>query len=198
MTGRGVRIILRIVWLLVGAALVAFIGYGLYYFVIDDTDPDYPSVVDRMVGAVSVIAVIVLVVLFLAVLRRRLSERQSPPVLRRPDMSGLMVVTTQSIEDWRVVRTLGPVIGNTIRANHVGSDLMARLRSLVGGEVHEYTKLRDECRELALHRMMEHAEQLGANAVLNVRFSMSMNMSIGGAAEMLAYGTAVVVERDTP
>ena len=198
MTGRGFRIILRIVWLLVGAALVAFIGFGIYYFIIDDTDPDYPSVVDRMAAAVSVIAAIVVVVLFLTVLRRRLSERQSPPVLRRPDMSDLMVVTTQSINDWRVVRTLGPVIGNTIRASHVGSDLMARLRSIVGGEVHEYTKLRDECRELALHRMMEHAEQLGANAVLNVRFSMSMTMGIGGAAEMLAYGTAVVVEPETP
>ena len=198
MKGRRVRITLRIGCLLVGAGLLAFIGYGLYYFIIDDTDPDYPSVVDRMVAAGPVIAAIVLVVLFLAVLRRQLAERQSRPVLTRPDMSDLIVVTTQSITDRRVVRTLGPVIGNTIRASHVGGDLMAKLRSIIGGEVHEYTKLRDECRELALHRMMEHAEQLGANAVLNVRFTMSIDMRIGGAAEMLAYGTAVVVEPETP
>ena len=112
-------------------------------------------------------------------------------------MSDLIVVTTQSIDDWRVVRTLGPVIGTTFRASHVGNDLMARLRSLVGGEVYEYTRLRNECRDVALRRMMEQAEQLGANAVLNVRFNMSMEMGIGGAAEMLAYGTAVVVEPET-
>ncbi len=107
-------------------------------------------------------------------------------------MSDVIVVTTPSIANRRVVRTLGLVRGSTIRARHVGKDVMAGLRSIVGGEIHEYGKLLGESREQALDRMIEHAEQLGANAVLNVRFATSVVM--GGAAEMLAYGTAVVVE----
>jgi len=90
------------------------------------------------------------------------------------------------------VRTLGLVSGNTIRARHVGKDIMAGLRNLVGGEVIEYGKLLSESREQALDRMKAKAEKLGANAVISLQFQTSVIM--GGAAEMMAYGTAVVIE----
>ena len=90
------------------------------------------------------------------------------------------------------MRTLGLVRGNTIRARHIGRDIMAGLRNIVGGEVSEYTKLLAESREQALDRMVEEARSLGANAITDVRFTTSMVMH--GAAELLAYGTAVVVE----
>lgn len=106
----------------------------------------------------------------------------------------MIVSTTESVEGHRVVRTLGLVRGNTIRARHVGRDIMAWFRSLVGGEVAEYTKLLGESREQALDRMVDEARELGANAVIMTRFSTSMVM--GGTAELLAYGTAVVVEQE--
>lgn len=104
----------------------------------------------------------------------------------------MIVTTTPEIAGQRVVRTLGLVRGNTIRTRHVGRDIMAALRNLVGGEVAEYTKLFGEAREQALDRMVEEAEGLGANAVLMIRFSTAEVMS--GAAELMVYGTAVVVE----
>lgn len=104
----------------------------------------------------------------------------------------MIVVNTEFVVGKRVVRTLGLVKGNTIRARHLGRDITAALRNLVGGEVSEYTKLFGEAREQALDRMVADARDLGANAVLNVRFSTSQVMS--GAAELMAYGTAVVVE----
>lgn len=104
----------------------------------------------------------------------------------------MIVTTTGAISGKRIVRTLGIVRGNTIRARHVGRDIMAGLRTIVGGEVSEYTKLLAEAREQALDRMVEEARGLGGNAVIEVRFSTSQVMS--GAAELLAYGTAVVVE----
>ena len=104
----------------------------------------------------------------------------------------MIITTTGQIPGKRVSRTMGLVRGNTIRARHVGRDIMAGLRTIVGGEISEYTKLFAEAREQALDRMLEEARGLGANAVLEVRFATSMVMS--GAAELLAYGTAVVVE----
>ncbi len=90
------------------------------------------------------------------------------------------------------LQVLGLVRGSTIRARHVGRDIMAGLRNLVGGEVQEYTTLLAQSREEALQRMEERAEELGANAIVGMRLMTSMVM--GGAAEILAYGTAVVVE----
>ncbi len=104
----------------------------------------------------------------------------------------MIVVTTFEIPGKRVVRILGLVRGNTIRARHLGRDILAAMRNVVGGEVREYTKLLAEAREQALDRMVEEARSLGANAVVGVRFSTSMIMA--GAAELLAYGTAVVAE----
>jgi len=104
----------------------------------------------------------------------------------------MIVTTTAGINGKRIVRTLGIARGNTIRARHVGRDIVASLRNIVGGEISEYTKLLAEAREQALDRMVEEASGLGANAVVEVRFSTSQVMA--GAAELLAYGTAVVVE----
>ena len=104
----------------------------------------------------------------------------------------MTVVTTPNVPGKTVVRTLGLVRGNTIRARHVGKDIMAAMRNLVGGEVTEYAKLLAESREQALDRMVEQAEELGSNAVIGLQFQTSVVM--GGAAEMMAYGTAVVVE----
>ena len=104
----------------------------------------------------------------------------------------MTVVTTPNVPGKTVVRTLGLVRGNTIRARHVGKDIMAAMRNLVGGEVTEYAKLLAESREQALDRMVEQAEVLDANAVIGLQFQTSAVM--GGAAEMMAYGTAVVVE----
>ena len=104
----------------------------------------------------------------------------------------MTVVTSNTVAGRRVVRTLGLVRGNTIRARHIGKDIMAVLRGIVGGEVSEYTKLMAESREQALDRMVDDARNLGANAIVSARFQTSMVMN--GAAELLAYGTAVVVE----
>ena len=104
----------------------------------------------------------------------------------------MLVVTTPTIPGKKVVRVLGLVRGNTIRARHVGKDILAGLRNMVGGEVTEYAKLLAESREQAIDRMLVEAEGLGANAVISVDFQTSVIM--GAAAEMMAYGTAVVVE----
>ena len=104
----------------------------------------------------------------------------------------MILATTDTISGKRIVRNLGLVRGNTIRARHVGRDILAGLRSIVGGEIVEYTKLIAEAREQSLDRMQAEAKRMGANAVVGVRFTTSVIMS--GAAELLAFGTAVVVE----
>jgi uncharacterized protein YbjQ (UPF0145 family) len=103
----------------------------------------------------------------------------------------VIVVSTEQIEGKRIAETLGLVKGSTIRARHMGHDIMAGLRNVVGGEVKDYTVMLAQAREEALQRMVEQAEKMGANAVVGTRFATSMVMS--GAAEMLAYGTAVKV-----
>ena len=107
----------------------------------------------------------------------------------------MIIVTSNEIPGKRIVKTLGLVRGNTIRARHLGRDIMAALRNIVGGEVSDYTKMLAEAREQALDRMIEEASKMGANAVISLRFATSMVMQ--GAAELLAYGTAVVVEDET-
>ena len=103
-----------------------------------------------------------------------------------------MIITTQDeLADYRITETLGLVRGNTIRARHVGKDIIAGLRSLVGGEIGEYTKMLAESREQALDRMTEDARRLGADAIVCMRFTTSPVMQ--GSAELLAYGTAVKI-----
>ena len=104
-----------------------------------------------------------------------------------------MLITTQDqLADHEITETLGLVKGNTIRARHVGKDILAGLRNIVGGEIHEYAKLIAESREQTIDRMVAEAESLGANAIIAARFTTSV--IVGGAAELLAVGTAVVVE----
>ena len=107
-------------------------------------------------------------------------------------MRNIIIVTTDTIEGKNIVKTLGMVRGNTIRARHIGRDIIAGLRGLVGGEVYEYTKLLAESREQALDRMIDEARALGANGIVAVRFSTSLMAQ--GAAELLAYGTAVITD----
>lgn len=101
----------------------------------------------------------------------------------------MLIVNTDSITGREIAEVLGLVRGNTIRAKHIGKDIMAGLRTLVGGEIKEYTEMLTEARNESIRRMKEEATKLGADAVINVRFVTSQVMS--GAAELLAYGTAV-------
>ncbi len=104
----------------------------------------------------------------------------------------MIVATTESIAGKRIVQTLGLVQGSSIRARHLGKDILASLKSVTGGEITEYTKLMAEAREQCLDRMREQAVSLGGNAVVTLRFVTTEVMQ--GAAELVAYGTAVVVE----
>jgi len=103
-----------------------------------------------------------------------------------------MVVTTEAIAGKRIVQTLGLARGNTVRARHIGKDIKAVIRNIIGGEATEYTKLLGESREQAIDRMIANAEALGANAIVGARLATAELMA--GAAEIVAYGTAVVVE----
>lgn len=107
----------------------------------------------------------------------------------------MIITTTDDIPGKRILKTMGLVRGNTIRARHIGRDIIAGLRNVVGGEIHDYTKLLAESREQAIDRMMDEARRMGANAVVGVRFTTSMVMT--AASEMLAYGTAVLLEEDS-
>jgi uncharacterized protein YbjQ (UPF0145 family) len=104
----------------------------------------------------------------------------------------MIITTAEKIKGKNITRTIGLVKGSTIRARHIGRDIMAGLRGVVGGEIVEYTKMMAESREQALQRLVEDAEAQGANAVICLRFSTSMVMQ--NASEILAYGTGVVVE----
>ena len=105
----------------------------------------------------------------------------------------MIVVNTETVPGHRIVDLKGLVQGNTIRAKNIGRDIGASLKNLVGGELKAYTELLTEARREAMQRMLEQAGELGANAVVNVRFTTSS--VAGGAAELYAYGTAVTVER---
>jgi len=104
----------------------------------------------------------------------------------------MTVTTSSAVAGKRIVRTLGLVAGNVVRTRHVGRDIIAALRNLVGGEIKEYTQLMASAREEAVRRMAAEAEKMGANAVVDVRFATAQVMA--GAAEIVAYGTAVLVE----
>ena len=104
----------------------------------------------------------------------------------------MIVITSEQIEGRRVTKTVGLVKGSTIRARHLGKDIVAGFRGMVGGEITEYTKMMAEAREEAIQRMVEDAEKKGANAIVSMRFTTSMIMQ--NAAEILAYGTGVALE----
>lgn len=104
----------------------------------------------------------------------------------------MIIVTTDEIPGRTIKKTLGLVRGNTIRARHIGRDISAALKNIVGGEITDYTKMMAESREQALDRMVEEAESLKADAIVGVKFTTSMIMQ--SASEILAYGTAVLLE----
>ena len=104
----------------------------------------------------------------------------------------MIITTAERIEGKNITKTVGLVKGSTIRARHVGRDIMAGLRGIVGGEITDYTKMMADSREQALQRMVQDAEKQGANAIVGLRFTTSMVMQ--NASEILAYGTGVVTE----
>jgi len=104
----------------------------------------------------------------------------------------MIIVNTPEIHNKKITETLGIARGSTVRARNVGQDIFAGLKNIIGGEISEYTKLQAQSREQALQRMIEDAERIGANAIVNVRLTTSM--VVQGCSEILAYGTAVVVE----
>lgn len=108
-------------------------------------------------------------------------------------MENILVITQDEFADYKITETIGLVKGNTIRARHIGKDIMASLRTIVGGEITEYTKMLAESREQSLDRMIENAKQLGADGIVCLRFTTSAVMQ--GSAELLAYGTAVKLEK---
>jgi uncharacterized protein YbjQ (UPF0145 family) len=111
--------------------------------------------------------------------------------LQHHPRGGMLISTTDELAGYRIVRTLGLVRGTTVRARHVGVDIMASLKALVGGEIGGYTKMLAESREQSIDRMRAEALQIGANAIVAVRFTTSTVMQ--AAAEILVYGTGVVV-----
>jgi len=104
----------------------------------------------------------------------------------------VIITTSERVEGKTIVKTVGLVKGNTIRARHVGRDIMAGLKNIVGGEITDYTQMMSEARDQAIQRMVDEAGKKGANAIVGTRFATSMIMQ--NASEVLAYGTAVVLE----
>lgn len=106
----------------------------------------------------------------------------------------MIIVTTESISGYTIIETLGTVIGNTIRARHLGKDITAVLRSVVGGEIKEYTGMLADSREQSIQRMVDRAKEFGANGIVGVRFQTSMILQ--STAELLVYGTAVKISKN--
>ena len=104
----------------------------------------------------------------------------------------MILSTTENLPGKKVTEILGIARGSTVRARNIGKDIFAGLKNIIGGEISEYTKLQAQSREQALKRMVDDAESLGANAIVNVRLTTSMVMQ--GCSEILAYGTAVIVK----
>jgi uncharacterized protein YbjQ (UPF0145 family) len=105
----------------------------------------------------------------------------------------MIVTNTEFVPGYEIEEIIGVVTGNTVRAKHIGKDILAGLKNIVGGELQEYTEMLSDARKEALNRMVKEAEKLGADAVVNVRFATSQTMA--GAAELLAYGTAVKLKK---
>lgn len=115
--------------------------------------------------------------------------------LERAKSPTMLLVTSDLVPGHRIVEVIGLVRGNTVRTRNVGADFLAGLRNLVGGEVNQYTRMLAQSREQALDRLRDEALEVGANAVVALRITTSTVMA--GAAEILAYGTAVVIEPTT-
>jgi uncharacterized protein YbjQ (UPF0145 family) len=108
-------------------------------------------------------------------------------------MVDIILSNTDSVPGYKIAQVLGVVTGNTVRAKHLGKDILAGLKNIIGGELQEYTEMLTEARQESMNRMIKEAKNLGADAVVNVRFMTSQVTA--GAAELLAYGTAVKLEK---
>jgi uncharacterized protein YbjQ (UPF0145 family) len=106
----------------------------------------------------------------------------------------MILVNTETIPGYEITEICGMVRGNVVQAKHIGKDIVAGFRQIVGGEIKEYTEMLTESRQKATQRMVQEAQELGADAVVNVRFVTSQVMQ--GASELLAYGTAVKVNKN--
>jgi uncharacterized protein YbjQ (UPF0145 family) len=104
----------------------------------------------------------------------------------------MLLVNTNEVPGKKIQEVKGLVRGSTIQSKHIGKDFMAGLKTIVGGEINEYTEMLESARQIAIGRMVKDAENIGANAVVNIRFATSAIMQ--GAAELMVYGTAVVIE----
>lgn len=104
----------------------------------------------------------------------------------------MLLVNTNEVPGKKIADVKGLVRGSTIQSKHIGKDFMAGLKTIVGGEINEYTEMLESARQIAIGRMVKDAENKGANAIVNIRFATSAIMQ--GAAELMVYGTAVVVE----
>ena len=104
----------------------------------------------------------------------------------------MILSTTETIPGKKIIKIIGIARGSTVRARNVGRDIFAGLKNIIGGEISEYTKLQAESREQAFQRLVQDAERMGADAVVNIRLTTAMIMQ--GTAEILAYGTAVMIE----
>lgn len=106
----------------------------------------------------------------------------------------MILSTTENVPGYKIVKVLGVCSGSVVRAKHLGKDIIAAFRNIVGGEVKEYSEMLEEARKIALERMIENAKKMGANGVIGIRF---MTSSIAtGMAEIFAYGTAVVLQKE--
>jgi uncharacterized protein YbjQ (UPF0145 family) len=130
--------------------------------------------------------------LFALVLLNKFTNKEDRYYSKNVKRIIMLITTKETLEEFRVIKTLEFVHGSTIRSRYIGNDIVAALKNIVGGEVHEYTKMFAESREQALDRMKSEAELLRANGIVCMRFATSTIMS--GMAEFLAYGTAVIIE----
>lgn len=105
----------------------------------------------------------------------------------------MILTTTDFVPDYEIEEIIGIVMGNTVRAKHIGKDILAGLKNIVGGEIEEYTEMLRDARIEAINRMINEAKKLNADAIINVRFATSQTTA--GAAELLAYGTAVKLKK---
>ncbi|MCS7122126.1 MAG: YbjQ family protein [Archaeoglobaceae archaeon] len=106
----------------------------------------------------------------------------------------MIIATTENVPGYKVAKVLGVCSGSIVRAKHIGKDVIAALRNIVGGEVKEYSEMLEEARKMAIERMVENAKKMGANGIVGVRF---MTSSIAaGMAEIFAYGTAVILQKE--
>ena len=105
----------------------------------------------------------------------------------------MIITTTENIPGYKITEVLGIVMGNIVKSKHIGRDIAAAFKTLAGGEIKGYTEMLTEARNNAIERMINEAEKLGADAIVSIRFASSTVMS--GAAEMLAYGTAVKIQK---